>query len=94
VGKEIPVLLHPTIWIYLQKEVNTTLAETAKILDINNLPPMLTALEVGQILRIPRRRLYEELDAMGIPYKKLSPRRIRIPRDGFLKWLEGNKEGA
>ena len=70
------------------------MAETAKILDINNLPPMLTALEVGQILRIPRRRLYEELDAMGIPYKKLSPRRIRIPRDGFLKWLEGNKEGA
>ncbi|MCL6479624.1 MAG: helix-turn-helix domain-containing protein [Peptococcaceae bacterium] len=70
------------------------MAQTAKDLDMNNLPPFLTMLEVGEILRIPRRRLYEEINAMGIPYKKLSPRRIRIPRDGFLKWLEGSKEGA
>lgn len=70
------------------------MAQTAKDLDLNNLPPMLTMLEVGAILRIPRRRLYEEIDAMGIPHKKLSPRRIRIPRDGFLKWLNDSKQGA
>lgn len=61
---------------------------------MRDLPAMLTVEEVGEILRIPRRRLYDELDEMGIPYKKLSPRRIRIPREGFLKWMEGNKEGA
>lgn len=70
------------------------MAQTAKDLDMNNLPPFLTMLEVGEILRIPRRRLYNEIEEMGIPYKKLSPRRIRVPRDGFLKWLESNKEGA
>lgn len=70
------------------------MAQTAESLDMNNLPLFLTVLEVGAILRIPRRRLYDELDSMGIPYKKLSPRRIRIPRDGFLKWLEDSKEGA
>lgn len=59
--------------------------------ELKNLPPFLTMLELGEILKIPRRRLYEEIDSMGIPHKKLSPRRIRIPRDGFLKWLESNE---
>jgi len=70
------------------------MAQKAGDLDMNNLPLMLTVEEAGKILRIPRRRLYDELDDMGIPYKKLSPRRIRIPREGFLKWMEGNGKGA
>lgn len=57
-------------------------------IDMNNLPPMLTVGEVGELLRIKRKRLYDSIDNMGIPYIRLSERRIRIPRDGFLSWLE------
>jgi excisionase family DNA binding protein len=75
------------------------LSSNAKVLDMDNLPPMLTVGEVGQILRIPRRRLYDEMESMGIPFIRVSPLRIRIPREAFIRWVEKGtnkqvKEGA
>ncbi|MFZ5633588.1 MAG: helix-turn-helix domain-containing protein [Bacillota bacterium] len=91
-GKDLNALLEEHEKTEKIKELSKKNFKNINIADLrDNLPPMLTMQEVGQILRIPRRRLYEEIDAMGIPHKKLSPRRIRIPRDSFLEWLEDNK---
>jgi excisionase family DNA binding protein len=48
---------------------------------------MLTVPEMAARLRISRVRAYSLIEEAGIPYVRLSERRIRIPRDLFESWL-------
>jgi len=48
---------------------------------------MMTVPEMAERLRVPTQRAYRLLDEVGIPYVRVSERRIRIPRGAFEEWL-------
>jgi len=49
---------------------------------------VLTPEEVRQILRISRSVLYSCLRQGIIPCRRISPRKIIIPKHAFFKWLD------
>lgn len=55
---------------------------------MKQLPHVLTVDETAKILRINRTTAYEMVRQKQIPSIKLG-RRIIVPRDALLKWLEG-----
>ena len=48
---------------------------------------LMTVAEVAGMLRISGPRAYALIEEAGIPYVRLSARRIRIPRSAFEDWL-------
>ena len=48
---------------------------------------VLTPKQVGKLLSLSRGVLYSALHRGAIPCIRVSPRKIIIPRDRFLKWL-------
>lgn len=49
-------------------------------------PDVLTVSDIQKILRIGRCTAYEIVNTPGFPAKRIG-RSIRIPREGFEKWL-------
>ena len=50
---------------------------------------VLTPNEVRKILKCSRAVVYDSLRRGAIPSIRISPRKIIIPKDRFLKWLNG-----
>ena len=53
----------------------------------------LTAPEVGEVLGISRASAYELVCSDGFPRMKVG-KRILIPRDKFIQWIDENTEVA
>ena len=63
----------------------------SKYTSYNDLPVMLTAPEVGEVLGISRAAAYELVRSQGFPRLKIGSR-ILIPKDNFLLWIEEHME--
>lgn len=56
------------------------------------LPEMLRMSEVAEFLRLTKHDAYELLPKIeGFPVIRLSERRMRVPKDKFLKWLDSQQ---
>ena len=64
---------------------------TAMCKDIEEFPAVLRIKDVQKALRISRPKAYELAHTAGFPVVKIG-RAFRIPRDAFIRWLEGQKE--
>lgn len=54
---------------------------------LESLPVLLTAPEVQKILRVSRITVYRMIERGDIPTIRFG-RKVRIPRDRFLEWLQ------
>ena len=59
-----------------------------KYSDITKLPMFLTVKDVQNILGIHNNSAYELVKQPGFPAVRVSDRRIVIPRDRFIKWID------
>jgi excisionase family DNA binding protein len=62
----------------------------ATVTDVQALPAVLTVEQVKQILGISRVKTYELVHTAGFPTIRIG-RAIRIPREAFLRWMDGQK---
>ena len=65
----------------------------SKFKSYQDLPLTLTAPEVGEVLGISRASAYELVRSEGFPRMKVG-KRILIPRDKFIQWIDENTEVA
>jgi excisionase family DNA binding protein len=59
--------------------------------DPNDLPVVLRAADVQQVLRLSKLKTYELLNQEGFPLVKIG-RAYRVPRDAFFRWLAAQVE--
>ena len=64
-----------------------------KFKSYQDLPLTLTAPEVGEVLGISRAAAYELVRSEGFPRMKIG-KRILVPRDKFLAWIDQQTEVA
>ncbi len=64
---------------------------TSKYKNFEALPLMLTAPEVGEVLGISRAGAYELVRSEGFP-RMIIGKRILVPRDKFLAWIDEQLE--
>lgn len=64
----------------------------SKYRSYDNLPLMLSAPEVAEVLGISRAGAYDLVRSAGFPHMKLG-NRILVPKDKFIKWIDNNTEG-
>jgi excisionase family DNA binding protein len=62
----------------------------ATVTDIKALPAVLTVEQVQKILGLSRPKTYELVHTAGFPTIRIG-RAIRIPREAFLRWMDGQK---
>ena len=65
----------------------------SKFKSYQDLPLTLTAPEVGEVLGISRAAAYELVRAKGFPRMKIG-KRILVPRDKFIQWIDEQTEVA
>ena len=65
----------------------------SKFKSYQDLPLTLTAPEVGEVLGISRAAAYELVRSEGFPQIKIG-KRILIPRDAFIRWIDEIREVA
>lgn len=65
----------------------------SKFKSYQDLPLTLTAPEVGEVLGISRATAYELVRSEGFPRMKIG-KRILIPRDKFIQWIDEQTEVA
>ena len=65
----------------------------SKYKSYEELPLMLSAPEVAEVLGISRAGAYDLVRSAGFPHLKLG-NRILVPKDKFLKWIDDHTEGA
>ena len=65
----------------------------SKFKSYQDLPLTLTAPEVGEVLGISRAAAYELVRSEGFPRMKIG-KRVLIPRDKFIAWIDENTEVA
>ncbi|MCD2345765.1 helix-turn-helix domain-containing protein [Clostridium guangxiense] len=58
--------------------------------EFNKLPMLLTVMDVKNILRIGKNSAYELINQKSFPILRISERKIRIPKDEFVKWIKTN----
>jgi len=58
--------------------------------EIDNMPVLLTVLEMAQVLRIGRNSAYELVYQKNFPILKLGPKKIRVPKGELLEWIKVN----
>ncbi len=63
----------------------------SKFKNYDDLPLTLTAPEVGEVLGISRAGAYELVRSKGFPHIKIG-KRILVPRDKFLAWIDEQTE--
>ena len=64
----------------------------SKYKSYDDLPLMLSAPEVAEVLGISRAGAYDLVRSAGFPHMKLG-NRILVPKDKFIKWIDNNTEG-
>ncbi|MBQ3252190.1 MAG: helix-turn-helix domain-containing protein [Oscillospiraceae bacterium] len=64
----------------------------SKYRSYGDLPLMLSAPEVAEVLGISRAGAYDLVRSAGFPHMKLG-NRILVPKDKFIKWIDNNTEG-
>ena len=65
----------------------------SKFTDYNDLPLMLSAPEVAEVLGISRAGAYDLVRSTGFPHMKIG-NRILVPKDKLLKWIDEQTEVA
>ncbi len=65
----------------------------SKYRSYDDLPLMLSAPEVAEVLGISRAGAYDLVRSAGFPHMKLG-NRILVPKDKFIKWIDDNTEGV
>lgn len=65
----------------------------SKFKSYQDLPLTLTAPEVGEVLGISRAAAYKLVRSEGFPRMKIG-KRILIPRDKFIQWIDEQTEVA
>ena len=60
----------------------------ATVRDLEGLPAVLNLRHVQEVLGISRPKVYELAHSQGFPTVRIG-RSIRVPRQLFLRWLEG-----
>ena len=63
----------------------------SKFKNYDDLPPTLTAQEVGEALGISRAAAYELVRSKGFPRMKIGTR-ILVPKDKFIQWINEQTE--
>ena len=63
----------------------------SKFKSYQDLPLTLTAPEVGEVLGISRAASYALVRSEGFPRMKIG-KRILVPRDKFIQWINENTE--
>ena len=63
----------------------------SKFKSYQDLPLSLTAPEVGEVLGISRAAAYELVRSEGFPRIKIG-KRVLVPRDKFIQWIDENTE--
>jgi len=58
----------------------------------NDPQPLLTADEVGRLLRVKRRTVYDLVRNQGLPAVRLGVRCLRFRRDAVEAWLEARQQ--
>lgn len=61
---------------------------TSQVKDFNELPVMLKADDVAAVMGISRATAFTLVKDPSFPSIRVGPKRIVIPRDKFLSWLE------
>ena len=79
--------------ILFQKYEGTDQLRESKFKSNQDLPLTLTAPEVGEVLGISRAAAYELVRSEGFPRIKIG-KRILVPRDKFIQWIDENTEVA
>ena len=59
-----------------------------KFMNAEDLPMIMTSKDVKNLLGINHNGVYELMRKPGFPAVRVSERRIIIPRDRFLEWLD------
>lgn len=59
---------------------------------INNLPPVLTPMDVAEFLKISRNTAYQVVHSRGFPSFKVG-KQYRVSSDKFLSWLNSQSNG-
>ena len=65
----------------------------SKYKSYDDLPLMLSAPEVAEVLGISRAGAYDLVRSAGFPHMKLG-NRILVPKDKFIKWIGNHTEGT
>lgn len=65
----------------------------SKYRSYDDLPLMLSAPEVAEVLGISRAGAYDLVRSAGFPRMKLG-NRILVPKDKFIKWIDDNTEST
>ena len=65
----------------------------SKYRSYDDLPLMLSAPEVAEVLGISRAGAYDLVRSAGFPRMKVG-NRILVPKDKFIKWIDDNTEGV
>ena len=58
--------------------------------EIKEMPSLLTVKEVAQVLRIGRNAAYELIYRDNFPVLRLGPKKIRVPKNELIRWIETN----
>ena len=65
----------------------------SKYKSYEELPLMLSAPEVAEVLGISRAGAYDLVRSAGFPHLKLG-NRILVPKDKFIQWIDDHTEGT
>lgn len=60
--------------------------------DFSELPVIMTVKDVQNVLGIHSNNVYELVRRQGFPAVRVSERRIIVPRDRFLQWLDNSAD--
>ena len=60
--------------------------------DFSELPVIMTVKDVQNVLGIHSNNVYELVRRPGFPSVRVSERRIIVPRDRFLQWLDNSAD--
>lgn len=61
--------------------------------DVNNLPLVLTPVDIARILRVSKNVAYEKIHSNGFPKFKVG-NQYRIYREKLIEWMENSGETA
>ena len=64
-----------------------------KYADFHDLPLMLTAQEIGELLGIPRTAACDLVCTKGFPHMRVG-KRILVPKDKFICWITDQRSAA
>lgn len=56
--------------------------------------PVLTVAEVAAYMRVTKAAVYQWIDEGMIPHRRITPKRVVVPRDAFMKWFESGVAGG